>query len=91
MWLTFFIFCGAPCVVRHRMTLHRGPADLFLWRTARGAPQKKICGENSVAHQANLKVRHRIAKPCATDSLFRGSVSGSIINILIPKCDFKLK
>ena len=64
-----------------------GPAELFLWRTGLGAPQKydisvahvpvrhrkKFCGDDSVAHPANLGVRHRMLNPCATDTAFCGS------------------
>ena len=82
LWRT--TFCGALGTVRHRIPLHRGPAELFLWRITLGAPQKfelsvahspvrhrnNFCGENSVAHQENLVVRHRIGIWCATNNHF---------------------
>ena len=49
--------------VRHRKLV-------FLWRTPWVRHRNNFSGENSVAHPANLGVRHRIPKPCATNSRF---------------------
>ena len=61
-------FCGALHWVRHKK-FH------FLWRTTWVRHRNNFSGENSVAHPANLGVRHRIPKPCATNRRFCTSVS----------------
>ena len=90
-------FCGAPCRGAPQNYSVWGPAELFLWRTRLGAPQKV---DISVAHGTRAPQKKIVAtilwrtgksSVCATESQ-KGPplIVVSVVVIFLPQKDHKI-